>query len=358
MAANGILPRSTWGIWAYTRYEADRDELDRLPQAARKLPDYEIADKRLEEARRAVVTPYGRRAFSLFYSGARIEQAWSAIHEAERAMINLFDAEVLRGRIPLLRTAVNAHLRAGDPERGRALRYLDDLEKPGREITDGDRKGLRSKLGLAHRSSDEKPGREITHGDRERLRSILGLAHRSSDETNRQVRGFRNLWLVFALLLGAVLCVVGLVHVFDHSLISLCSNDVENLKDDLCPGGGDVSGRFDVFEVELLGAVGGLLAAVMRLAKSRKMPGPYGVSVALNALKIVAGGGTALLGVLLLQKGLFVGLPAQEGSKVIAYAALFGFAQQAFTTLVDQRASKLAESSTPGEEAADGSSAT
>ena len=92
----------------------------------------------------------------------------------------------------------------------------------------------------------------------------------------------------------------------------------------------------------MIGALGGLLAAILTLAGMSQPPSPYNVPSAQLILKVVAGAATALLGVALLQSGVFSGfIEPQPGSHVIGYAALFGFSQQLFTGLVDRRAAQL-----------------
>jgi hypothetical protein len=64
----------------------------------------------------------------------------------------------------------------------------------------------------------------------------------------------------------------------------------------------------------------------------------YGLPVALAALKLPTGAITAFLG-LLLMRGQFVpGLSALDTSaQILAWALVFGYAQQLFTRLVDQQ---------------------
>ncbi len=305
---------STWRVAAYTQWEQLSDELVRLDSGKQRTPDYEIATKRLAEAKDAIAAPYSWRWPKLFYSGAQIERTWSCLHEAGRALLLLLEPDALLARIPLIRAPVTLYVDPSDPERAPALRDLNKIEKR----------------------------RTATAADRERLRAIRAYADGQSDLFQRDVRSFPNLLLVFSLLLGLLLCVVAIVHALDSSLISLCAGNDPALKGDLCPNGGAHPGRFDVAEVELVGALGGLLAAIIRLAKSRRLPGPYGLAVAQSALKIVSGATTAFVGVLLLQGGLLAGLARQPGSSVLAYAAFFGLAQQALTVLVDRRVGDLA----------------
>jgi hypothetical protein len=70
----------------------------------------------------------------------------------------------------------------------------------------------------------------------------------------------------------------------------------------------------------------------------------YGLPVALAALKLPTGAITAFLG-LLLMRGQFVpGLTALDTSaQILAWALVFGYAQQLFTRFVDQQGQTVLE---------------
>ena len=66
---------------------------------------------------------------------------------------------------------------------------------------------------------------------------------------------------------------------------------------------------------------------------------PYSLPVALAVLKLPTGALTAVLGLLLMRGGFVPGLSALDNpAQIIAWAILFGYAQQLFTRLVDDRA--------------------
>jgi hypothetical protein len=87
--------------------------------------------------------------------------------------------------------------------------------------------------------------------------------------------------------------------------------------------------------------VGLVAAAVAAAAALRQINGtstPFAVPVALAVLKLPTGALTAVLG-LLLMRGQFVpGLSNLDTSaQIVAWAVVFGYAQQLFTRLVDER---------------------
>jgi len=99
--------------------------------------------------------------------------------------------------------------------------------------------------------------------------------------------------------------------------------------------------------VELIGALGGLLSAIVPYVKGDQVSGRYRLFLAQIVLKMTSGALTAFLGVLLLEGGVLAGLAVQQGSKIYAYAAFFGFAQQVVTGFVDRRAGELAKAGAP-----------
>lgn len=315
MPAEAQALRATWRVAAAARCGELRTDLARLPESKRGTSDYRTANTRLTEAENLISAGYGWRAIVLFYTGGRIELAWAALHDAERAIIMLLDADAARARVPWLRRAIAAYF----PARG------------------ADRRGAKAIADKIEREADFKPAH------REQLRSLLELAHRYSDDSRRDVRAYRNVLLMFSFVLGCLLVIVALVPLLDRELISVCAPPDDALKGDLCLQGGVLPGRADLAALMLAGAVGGLVGAVVRLSQARRLRGPYGLAVAQTALKVVTGAALAFVGVLLLQKGLLVGLSRQTGTTLVAYAAFFGIAQQVLTTLVDRRVAELAK---------------
>ena len=95
---------------------------------------------------------------------------------------------------------------------------------------------------------------------------------------------------------------------------------------------------WDLIVVELVGLTAAAIAAAAAISHIRGSSERYGLPVALAALKLPTGAITAFLG-LLLMRGQFVpGLSALDTTaQILAWALVFGFAQQLFTRLVDQQ---------------------
>jgi hypothetical protein len=96
--------------------------------------------------------------------------------------------------------------------------------------------------------------------------------------------------------------------------------------------------RGDLIVVELVGLTAAAIAAAAAIKNIKGSSDRYGLPVALAALKLPTGAITAFLG-LLLMRGQFVpGLSALDSSaQILAWALVFGYAQQLFTRLVDQQ---------------------
>ena len=94
----------------------------------------------------------------------------------------------------------------------------------------------------------------------------------------------------------------------------------------------------DLIVVELVGLTAAAIATAAAIRRIKGSSERYGLPVALAALKLPTGAITAFLG-LLLMRGQFVpGLSALDTSaQILAWALVFGYAQQLFTRLVDQQ---------------------
>jgi hypothetical protein len=261
-----------------------------------------------------------------WYSGASIEKAWAALHEGEIALMTLESKARVKAWIPRIRALLESSLDPSDARRRALAAELDHLEH----------------VQLATWTSSET----------EALQFIQRDTYDASDDQQRGLRRFRNLLGFSSSALVVLLIVLAVIHTAQPHFISLCIAPAATAattnakggapKQDLCAGGSDQPTRYDLFEVELVGALGGLLAGILVLARLPTPRSPYNLPSAQLVLKVVAGAGTALLGIALLQSGVFSGfIEAQPGSHVIGYAALFGFSQQLLTGLVDKRASQL-----------------
>ena len=97
--------------------------------------------------------------------------------------------------------------------------------------------------------------------------------------------------------------------------------------------------REDLLLVEIVGLFAAVVAAASGLRNARGTSTPYGLPVALAMLKLPTGALTAVLGLLLMRGGFVPGLSALDSSaQIIAWAIVFGYAQQVVTGLIDNQA--------------------
>jgi CBS domain containing-hemolysin-like protein len=95
----------------------------------------------------------------------------------------------------------------------------------------------------------------------------------------------------------------------------------------------------DVALIELLGVMAAALAAAVALRNIKGTSSPYSLPIALAVLKLPTGALTAVLAIILMRGEFVPGLSALDSSaQILAWAIVFGYAQQILTQLVDRQA--------------------
>jgi hypothetical protein len=108
--------------------------------------------------------------------------------------------------------------------------------------------------------------------------------------------------------------------------------------------------KHDVLVVMLLGILGGALSAAVSIRGLTGASTPYDVPLALAALKLPLGALTAVMALIALQGDFVPGLSELDSQgQILAYALVFGYAQQLLSGLLDRRAQSLLETA-PGKE--------
>lgn len=238
-------------------------------------------------------------------TGADIERSWAALHQADELLYNVRSDDSVRARASELLASARARLDKNDPRR-------DDYEATLQPFVRG-----------PGRPSPESP--DVPRIDRAAFVEISRNLNQISDDSHGRVRNYRNVVLTITLFLTAGVFALA----FDPpSAPWLPINH------------GDAPWP-TIWQVEVVGALGGLLAAVTTLRGLEGFAGPYSLPLMMGLLKIPAGALTGLLGALWMQNGVFSGLQPQDGLKILAYVALFGYAQQTLTTFADKQAGQL-----------------
>ena len=216
-------------------------------------------------------------------------------------------------------------------------------------------------------SEEEIAGRlRIIDQDRGKIVTAVRAASSAALRERIRLRSFRNIVMGTAIVMTLLAVGVALLGLADRSLIPLCFAPEESgTAVVVCPTA--QSDRFtpsqdrgaaqagaprqdidnvvaataepgDLLIVELVGLAAAAIAGAAAIRRIRGSSERYGLPVALAALKLPTGAITAFLG-LLLMRGQFVpGLSALDTSaQILAWALVFGYAQQLFTRLVDQQ---------------------
>jgi hypothetical protein len=168
-----------------------------------------------------------------------------------------------------------------------------------------------------------------------------------------RVRSFRNLLIAATLILTVAAIGVGVLGALAPDRLALCFNPGRTVA---CPTGqaqvkegtlvepifDQTASPWDVFVVELVGLLAAAVAAAVAVSGIRGTSTPYSLPVAQAAVKLPLGALTAVLGLELMRGEFVPGLTALDTpAQILAWAVVFGYAQQLFTRLVDRRAQSV-----------------
>ena len=317
----------TWALEVIAAVAADRIRLraikargDRRPLPGAEADElHDGIDELLGAAERAArgVEPQRRRWIG-GWQGDCVETAFHNLHRAEAELVRLYSDDEVDAEVPeaIARTDIGLH--RNDPRRCAALRLVSMKDAEAKRIL---------------------------------LSRVVQMGHEAADRQHSRVRTFRNIVLVSAVVLAAFVSFF-VIWVSRHpSAVPLCfTNPGASTRH--CPTGDGPSSPADVGVVALLGLLGGALASAVSIRHVGGRSTPYNVGVALALLKFPAGAFTALAGLIAIGGELVPGFTALDTQpQILAYALLFGYAQQLLTGLIDKRALSLL-STVPGEDPA------
>ncbi len=301
------VPPETCSVLINARRMELLARLDAIPAPKRDHPSFERAKECLSAAESATSEPEGIvKRFRDWWSGERIERGWSAVHQAEDALITLEPRHAVLQDIPALQERLNETLDRQDP---RYVSFTGQLSKMAKD-----------------ERLDENEIKSLIH--------IRHLIHRATNDSHQGVRAFRNLVVVTSVALVVMLVVAVIWHFLNPSFLSFCNKGV-------CLNGTSQSHGIDLAEIVGVGLLAGLLAGLLTLGKLKSVNSPYNLPRVQVLLKAVAGATTALLGILILQSGLIFDAAKTTGTAMLAYAALFGYSQELFTRVIDRHVSSL-----------------
>lgn len=300
-------------LQAIAQFMADRAGAD--PDAAQLQRG---AERHLELAARAVTSH--RRSFDV--SGTSVDRSLSNYHVAACLVLRYAPLADVTAMLPQLDAEVAAHLAPRDVRRIRMDQLLRGVDDPAWRLTDEQRGGVVATMRATYLEQEREQAR---------------------------VRSFRNIVWAMTACLTLVAIAVGVAGAISPRSIPLCFAPEDKVicptGEQALPTGGDLDDAFadlaragDYAALEGVGLVAAAIAAAASLRQIKGTSTPYGVPVALAALKLPTGALTAVLG-LLLMRGQFVpGLSALDTSaQIVAWAIVFGYAQQLLTRFVDER---------------------
>ena len=266
-----------------------------------------------------------------WWTGAPCETAYVNVHEAEIALAQILPDDQIRAHIP------------------EALARLQTMD-----VTDPRR--LAAETRLVSNLSESQRRAEFQRATR------IGLELK--DQQHDRLRAFRNIVLATAAALALLVAAACLVGAWRPDALPICfgppptttpggvpppvqgPSGVACPSEDAPPSPGTHPRRLpapgDVALVALLGLLGGGLSAALFLRGLQGTSTPYDVPVALALLKLPSGALSALVGLLFVRGGFVPGLSQLDSQpQILAYAFLFGVAQQIVTRLVDQQAQDI-----------------
>ncbi|MEV6489558.1 hypothetical protein AB0M20_13175 [Actinoplanes sp. NPDC051633] len=313
--ASGLDPRDVavddgswrgayWQHVVLSRVALARDDLHRVSDGRTCDTGLAQVDQLLKAATKAA-TQRGSR-LRIWLGGSAINHAFVNLHAAQVLLAKYAPADRLDGQ---LRSAM-VRLRATLPVTAERRR---ELESHYRRTTDQRQRGWI-------------------------LEKALEWSYAATDSQYARLRSFRNIISgVSIAVLGLAIGLAVLGFVWPEA-IRLC---FETDNGQACPTGSSPLGR-DSLVIEVLGAAGGALAAVLAVRKMQGTSTPYSVPLALAMLKLPFGALSALLGLVLVHGQFIPGLTDLDSpGQILAYAIAFGVAQHAVTVLVDRRGEEL-----------------
>jgi hypothetical protein len=306
-----------------------------------------------------------KRLFRFFRNASLLERAMSNLDAAEAQLLNFAPADYVLGQMPSLLRHVQCHLIPTDPRRQEFERICRSLG-----LKDPDHALLLQETDEADRARKIK----IVSDERGSIVTAVRGASSASLREQLRVRSFRNVLAITAGLMTVLAAVLAVVGFFRPTMIPLCFAPEEageavvvcptaqsapfatsRTDDGALQAAGeavDIDDRIedaakpqDIMVVEVVGLTAAAVAAAAAIHGIRGSSERLGVPIALVLLKLPTGAITAFLG-LLLMRGQFVpGLSALDTSaQILAWALVFGYAQQLFTRLVDRQGQTVLDS--------------
>ncbi|HEX8002323.1 MAG TPA: hypothetical protein VF519_06475 [Mycobacteriales bacterium] len=248
-------------------------------------------------------------------SGSHNEGAWASLHSAHELLIELMSPTRLASFTPQAAEICRKSLPANDPQR-------IAVEQIVKAVTD-------------------TPPRRLGELDRGVLRDALHSAHARNEKRYQRARTVRNGTFGVATLLVALTFAAVVAGAVKPTSLPMCleSDAPGTTTTYVCPTDAEKPHAGDVALVAMTGMVAAAISAARALSGTTRRVGPYSSTAAQATVKLVLGALLAVVGVTLLRARWVPGVDdVDTGAEILAWALLFGYAQQVLTGLLDQRA--------------------
>lgn len=177
----------------------------------------------------------------------------------------------------------------------------------------------------------------VTEEERAALVQMQQAFDNAREATDQRVRGYRNILVIAIVIL--LVAAVALPFVLPRLALDLIT--LRTGADGSPTQSGNLA--LDILQLEVWGAVGGLVGLIVSLRRLTSTRHPARLHLWQLLLKIPAGAITAVFGIVFVQAAIVPSTKAVGVGQLAAYAVLFGFAQEAATSLVDRQAGRLLE---------------
>jgi hypothetical protein len=255
-----------------------------------------------------------------WWLGTRLQGTWGYIHNAQVALIELMDDAQLDAYVPQVLALSTRYLKENDPERAAVNEWLRPEAK---------------RIALAH---------------------ALQSAHERMADEYYRLRRFQVSIAIASVLILVLVGVLVLLGAVRPELVPLCFPDPNAPGANgtgVCPSGaGSQAASSDVAVVVLFGLLGAVLTGVRFVAQRPVASSvPLSTTRSFQALfKAAVGTLAAVLGLLFLRAGVVPGFTQVDTqSQILAYAVVFGAAQEFITRLIDQRSNTLLAGAPPND---------
>lgn len=258
--------------------------------------------------------PHGRSLLD-HWRGLTVVTAYESVHAAEVFLVDLLSDDEIRVRMPSVLARARTVLDADDPLQHGVNRLNPDIDV-------------------------------IDEVCRVNFKEAMRAGFQAEDRIYLRIRTFRNLVVKCTVLLFVLVGVmIWLVAMHPQSMPLCFAPGVTGVgggpaAPTICPSGDHMPpSSTDIMIVAGLGLLGSAVAAAFSIRRVQGTPNPYDIPVALTFFKLPLGAFTAVTGLLLLGGDFVPGLSDLDNQRqILAYALVFGYAQQLISRLVDERA--------------------